>query len=261
MAVFGSKRHDDQAWIDWLSDESEKPTDRHAPHARKLPSAHKHPYKKQAKPFDLAAALKQSVEAPKTQVRVDNRERTPNGRPKTIEVALNLPRVRLPKLTTRWLYVAIVGLVVVGLVFMWSRRNDASSPISGIGSSSGDFGGSKAPDFSPLVPREQGNVVNRGYDSKRGVYTYQDRYNGVMITVSQQLYPDSLRDKVALDKMTSSIQATEQYSTVHGVLYLTKASDQSSQWIVLAHRQLLVFLQSTGALKPAEWVAYVQTLQ
>lgn len=272
------KELDNQAWLAWLSDEQPQTVD--LPSTRQnhnpVPSAHQDTQHK----LSSASMIRLKTQTPTrhgTISQTDPRASTmrtgalptpavaqESGR--AIDINITLPKIRLPKLprihvawstVLRWGgLAALVGMVVfatpqiIQLKGQKARENTGSSQ--------------SKPAYAPLEPdTSSGTVSGAQYDSKRQLYKYNDTYKGASLTISQQTLPDALReDKSKLkDVAKASIGATEKFDTVHGDVYITTDDSTGMQRMVVAHRQLLVFIQSSKTLSNSDWVTYIQALQ
>jgi len=187
---------------------------------------------------------------------------------KEIAVSISLPDLspsRLKKwrlssrLIKRMAIVAGLGLIV-GLMVLTPKIINSNDKIATESSAGGTKSIPKS--FAELTPEETANVTNERYDSSRGFYTFNDRYRGGNVTVTEQQLPDDVRDNAEKGKqLAQSVGATDDYETTQGMLYLTLSDTKTAQRAVLLHRQLLVFIQSTEPMTPTTWVDYVQSLQ
>lgn len=182
---------------------------------------------------------------------------------RAITISLSMPKIRLPKLRIPWtrvgkwaLGVGMVAIVIVGtpqlLRYQAQRAKQVAADQKTV-----------TPAYAPLKPSgEGGTVAGAGYDGKRQMYKYDDVYNGVTMTISQQPLPDNLRGNPKdIQKIAESIGAKEKVATTNGDAYISTDDKTATQRVVVAHRQLLIFIQSSRSMTNAEWVSYIQQLQ
>jgi len=276
-----AKKVDNQAWLAWLSDESpqgahqqQKP----APSWRatnvdeqytdddfsspKLSSTSTIHLKSQSSTQHISpqyAAPRPSMK-PKPIIRPVS---SPNNR--AIDINISIPKITLPKLphfSFPWRRVLWIGgglVLIVAIIFGTPRilqlktkqaQKDAAATTVA------------KPAYSPLKP-STGTVSGAQYDSKKQLYKYDDTFMGATLTISQQPLPDVLRlGKTKLAEVAkNSIGAIEKFETVNGDVYINTDTKTGFQRMVVAHRQLLIFIFSTKTLNNADWVTYIQTLQ
>lgn len=189
--------------------------------------------------------------------------RATKRRERAVTISVTIPKIKLPKLHLPWLRVSkwalvivVMATVVVGTpqLLRYRAQNAKQAALSQ----------KKAtPSYAPLKPSaEGGTVAGAGYDGKRQMYKYDDVYNGVTMTISQQPLPDNLRSNPKeIQKVAESIGAKEKVATTNGDAYISTDDKTATQRVVVAHRQLLVFIQSSKSMTNAEWVSYIQQLQ
>lgn len=182
---------------------------------------------------------------------------------RAITISLSVPKIRLPKLTIPWarvgkwaLGVGLVGVVVIGTPQLLRYQAQKAKQVAVNQKTA-------TPAYAPLKPSTEGGAVaGAGYDGKRQMYKYDDVYNGVKMTISQQPLPDILRSNPKeIQKVAESIGAKEKVVTTNGDAYISTDDKTATQRVVVVHRQLLVFIQSSKSMTNAEWVAYIQRLQ
>lgn len=277
------KELDNQAWLAWLSDEQPQPADQPSAEQHSVTSRHNPPISSRDTYPKLSSAstvrLKAQTGVHHSKIsQNDLRASTmpTNPQPVTppaheagraIDINITLPKIRLPKLprlkiSRRKLVQWAGGAVLIGLLLFatpqildWKAKKARENA---------ETSQSSKPAYAPLEPgTTAGTVSGAQYDSKRQLYKYNDTYKGATLTISQQTLPDALRaDKTKLkDVAKASIGATEKFDTVHGDVYITTDDSTGMQRMVVAHRQLLVFIQSSKTLSNADWVTYIQALQ
>lgn len=277
-----AKKPDNQAWLAWLSDEQPGHASRQG---RWQPSEKVHTRQPQLDDSDdvshkLSSAstirLRSQTSAhhmPTAYVApVPSTRPTQTARPEyshsdnhAIDINISIPKIRLPKLphfNIPWRHllwwgsgVCFIATVVVLTPHILQRNAKQAEKKAAASSSS-------KPAYAPLKPNT-GAVSGAQYDSKRQLYKYNDTYMGSNLTISQQPLPDTLRTgktKLA-DVAKASINATDKIETVTGDAYISTDETTGIQRMVIAHRQLLIFIQSTKTLSNVDWVKYIQTLE
>lgn len=294
MRGFKGKSTQDQAWLDWLDDaQSASGHDSHsapgqANNDRLQPRSsstrtsvdRRVVVSSRAQPFDLAAALDRKRHEPSSDdhkhlsyshdtIATDRHTRlkkadkgSSHEHSRSIAIDIHMPKLALPKIqySPRALIFAVVALVGVSGVIYYSLRPVAPPPSVHVSSSGG--GTISDLSFAPLMPTTSTHVSNKKYDRAKDSFSYNDVYKDAHITVSEQPLPDTFRNSgVEIKKLTDSMKANASYETIHGTLYIAGEGESGPQWMVLVHRQLLVFIQSTAPLGSPDWVTYVQMLR
>lgn len=182
---------------------------------------------------------------------------------RAIDINITLPKITFPKLpharvawkrVLRWggviVFAAVIIIATPHILQLKAKQADKTTS-------------SSKPAYAPLEPSTKGaSVAGAQYDNKRQLYKYDDEYNGASLTISQQPLPDKLRsDPTEVQKLAKSIGANERIETTNGYAYISTDDKTATQRVVVAHRQLLVFIQSSKSMSNAEWVAYIQQLQ
>lgn len=186
-----------------------------------------------------------------------------------VVINFHLPELRLP--TVPWRRVLKIGLAIVLVGAIVVATPYVIRATRGKGSSSTATNSANTEQQLPYAPLEPAtdsvatsHIQNVQYDSARQLYKYNDTYLGISLTVSQQPLPDNLRNSPdALKTLAASIGANEMVTTTNGTVYIStsKESKLTTQRLVFASKQILVFIQANGVLKNPEWVKYVQALQ
>lgn len=183
----------------------------------------------------------------------------PNETDGNIAIHIELPKFRLPsvhipwKRVLRWgaLAAAIMAIVIGTPILIRHQTAEQKKNTAAIASSK--------PAYAPLQP--EGQASGARYDSKRQLYTYNDTYKGLTISVSQQPLPEKLRgDVLKVKQLAETLGTVESFETTNGTAYIATDENSGTQRVVVTHRQLLIFLQSNGTLSPVDWVSYVQNL-
>lgn len=271
-----------QAWLDWLSDD---PVD--GVHKADAPASSKRSsdIRYQSAPNTRSSSKLSSPTAVRFKSQNIGTQRVTHSAPpavraesrrvdapavsptdnRVIDINITLPKITAPKLphiaipwtkVVRWggILVLLVIVVFAAPHILQLKTKQAQKQTAT----------ATKPAYAPLEPSSgEGNVSGAQYDSKRQLYKYNDVYMEANLTVSQQPLPDTLREgKIKLkDIAQASIGETEKFDTIHGSVYIATDSTTGIQRMVIAHRQLLIFIQSSKALSNADWVTYIQTLQ
>lgn len=182
---------------------------------------------------------------------------------RAITISLSLPKFTFPEVHVPWVRASkwALAVVVLATVFVGTPRLLQFRAQKAMQAATGRK--TETPAYAPLKPAtEAGSVAGAGYDGKRQMYKYDDVHNGVTMTISQQPLPDSLRaNPKEIQKIAESIGAKEKVVTTNGDAYISTDDKTATQRVVVAHRQLLVFIQSSKSMTNAEWVSYIQQLQ
>lgn len=272
-----------EAWLDWLSDGSPKKmrpaNGQGRPHqprpyaaqARTTPSTHAAPVRRTLglRPEMFTTQPAEPAAAPPKQSKIGKRFRPSKPQPVlygagraddgNIAIHIDLPKFQLPSMHIPWKKVfkwgsvaLVVALVIIGTPTLIRHQTTEQKKKAAATAEA-------TPVYSPLKPEQQ--VSGAQYDGKRKLYKYDDTYKGLTITVSQQPLPENLRDNPAkVKQLAEGLGTVESFETTNGTMYIASGEESNTQRVVVAHRQLLIFLQSNGTLSPVDWVAYVQNL-
>jgi len=276
-----AKKVDNQAWLAWLSDESPqraRQQQKPAPSWRvtnveeqdtnddfsspKLSSTSTIHLKSQSSTQHMSPQY--AAPRPSTKPKPISRP-VPSPDNRAIDINISIPKITLPKLPhfdipwRRMLWIGGGLFLIVAIIFgtprilqLKTKQAEKDAAASSVAK----------PAYLPLKP-SAGTVSGADYDSKRQLYKYNDTYMGANLTISQQPLPETLRlGKTKLKEVAkTSIGATDKFETVNGDVYISTDDKTGIQRMVIAHRQLLIFIQSTKTLQNADWVTYIQTLQ
>ena len=150
---------------------------------------------------------------------------------------------------------AAVIVVVIIALFVWSPwRTPPRTP-------------TVTPTFSTLLPKDTTITKLGGWRKLASpdgttAYVYSDAIDGTSISVSQQLFPDSLKDSdgTKLADMAKSFNATKTITAGAAKVYIgTSASGPQS--IIFSKNNILVLIKSTAVIKDASWTSYINSLQ
>lgn len=183
----------------------------------------------------------------------------------TIAIHIDLPKIRLPKITIPWakilrwgVPILLAGVLIVATpMFLHNRSEKAKEKAVAANNT-------KELSYAPLKPSDKPNAtLGAKYDSKHQVYSYTDKYLGRNLIISQQPLPDEIRaDPTKLIKAAEALGAKDKFTTTSGTVYIATFEDQGVQQMILIHRQLLVYITSKGGtLNNSQWVTYIQSLQ
>jgi len=276
-----AKKVDNQAWLAWLSDESPKgatnprlatpswsdsgaeiQSDESDFSSPKLSSTSTIHLKSQSSTQHISPQY--APPRPSTKPKPISRPVVSSDN-RAIDINISIPKITLPKMPhfdIPWRRVLWIGggLVVIGAIIFGTPRilqlktkqaekNAAATAVA-------------KPAYAPLKP-STGTVSGAQYDSKKQLYKYDDTFMGATLTISQQPLPETLRlGKTKLAEVAkASIGAIEKFETVNGDVYINTDETTGIQRMVVAHRQLLVFIYSSKTLSNADWVTYIQTLE
>lgn len=248
---------DEDAWTKWLADEDTPPPNATAGHTRA------------SKPARSALDFR-NPQPTRTQSRT---QKQAPAAPESFSINIQMPRVSGRAVRTAWHRswpwlvgcVGIAGALYGGNVLMdyLQDKNQQPSDLTPVNTRAAvDLG------YKPIVPdtsdREEDSQMPSEpvYYAEQKVYSFTDSYNGVNITVDQQALPDSFRDNPdAILDVAESINATDNFTTTLGMVYIFTSPNSGAQRLVLANDKMLMFLQSTSALDNSDWVTYIQALR
>ena len=289
-----------QAWLDWLNDDSPGQQDTPDPAQGRAPSFNGSAKKPSTVGLDGFTARARAGFPQSQQPRFTTVEPKPPSKPKSMQrparsaaptlnwrathsppkqgkvdkstdqgdIAINihLPQITLPKLKKLlpdWRYMrwAILAFVVIALLAGGNVWLRKTNEAARLAKQSG----SEQPSYAPLKPStsDKSSVdASSVYNAKQQLYKYNDTYLGASLTISQQPLPDDIKQNP--DKLAKiaeqSIGATDSFDTANGKVYIA-TSEGGYQRLVLVHRQLLVFITSPKELEITDWVSYIQSLE
>jgi hypothetical protein len=155
-----------------------------------------------------------------------------------------------------WCGGLILLLLIVGAVWWFGLRD--TGPRLGLGSTV------DGPTFEPLTTESStvdGAVKNAAYDANRQVYSFQDSYQGSIMSVSQQPIPLKLANQPdGLAEFAAGFKATEKVPTSYGNAYLATDTGSGQQRLVLIRDGKLIFITSQRTLAKPLWGEYVRAL-
>lgn len=191
----------------------------------------------------------------------------------TISINISMPKFQLPKVDIPWPLVRRWGIRVgVGLVVLVGMVMAMRLYLGGVGTdkpeaSKATSEESETPSYQPLAPKGKQNLASGDaavstYDSKRKLYSYNDNYEGVQLTVSQQPLPSSFKsDPIQIRKAADSIRATDEIDTALGMAYIGFDEKANVQRVMLVYRDLLVFIMTNKKLDNETIKSYIETLR
>lgn len=252
------KDHDEDAWAEWLDEKPAQPQPAYTAGFKRASDAMRGPQ-----------ATRKHRSATSTQ----KQKHTPSTGSGDISISIHMPRIQKATLQKAWRRswpwlagsVAVVGLLYGGNYLMeyLNTRKDTQGELLPVNTRAAVELG-----YKPIVPdvsdREAGAAIPSDpvYYAEQKVYSFTDKYDGVNITVDQQALPDSFRDNSgAILSVAESINATENFTTTLGTVYMFTSPNSGAQRLVLANDKMLMFLQSTTKLETSDWVTYIQSLR
>ena len=175
----------------------------------------------------------------------------------------HLPAIRIPWRTVRPWLIGLIGLILLlGGSKLLVDRLHHEKPVTTMPVS---VQAVVALGYKPLVPsaRPEGEPQPTApkFDEKRKLYTFNDTFKSVNVTVDQQALPEKFKSQKEIDTLTESIQATKTFTTTVGTVHIFTDQPSGSQRLILNNSKMLMFIQSTKTLSNADWVAYIQELQ
>lgn len=244
-------RKQDDAWVEWLSDDSPPQPAQQAP---KRPVVHS-PHSERLR----NAGLHQSAVAPAPPASMQN---TP-----TVSIQISLPK--LPKIRVQWrqlrYYVVLFAsclVLAIGVrasLGLFNKNNDKPA-VQGASTE-------KSPTYKPVYPEDKKDSIasdsaKSAYDPQRKLYAYKDIYLGAQLTISQQPLPEAFKKNPAdIVKAADSINAKEKFETAFGTAYKGYDEKTAVERVVFAYRDLLVFIQSNKKFDADTWKLYIESLR
>lgn len=155
----------------------------------------------------------------------------------------------------------LLALMAVGVVallvglFIWydfgsdnTVRPEAVTPIE----QAADY-------YDPLTPDT--SDIDFYFDTDRMVFSFNDVYNDVALTISQQPAPDNIQsDPEELIDIARHMQAENSIETDQGTAYITSEDSSSSQTALFTTGEILIFIESSRTLTFEEWQEYINSL-
>ena len=153
-------------------------------------------------------------------------------------------------------------LVMAGAVFVlvaWQFLNKPERPQGSAGVVQGVE--STTPDFEPLRPIDKKDI-ERKYDSKHKIISFQDQLVGLEIVVSQQKLPETFKadPQGSLENFAKKINATTPVDAGDVKAFAGK-SVNGPQTIVFQKNELLIFIYSPKELDKNIVGSYIKILE
>lgn len=177
---------------------------------------------------------------------------------------VRFPKIRALKLPYRSIGIitaAGVGLVIVTAGSIYGVKSfTKSSPVE-----VQEIGPSQTvPSFETLAPNVNSKVEKTAtYDDEKKVASYNDKIAGTDVTVSQQPLPDSFKaspmDEV--EKLAKNFKATKRINTGKVIAFTGISSEDGTQTVIFAKKDLLIFIRATKELNSNNLAAYIDNLK
>ncbi len=181
--------------------------------------------------------------------------------PKLTSWAKRVKQVKLARLPRRRILVAAAVLVVILLgfaVFMsLNNKNEGtvSSTVTDVKPAT--------PTFDTVLPQtaEQSKPAT-GFDPEKGVASYGDKIAGINVTVSQQPLPVSFKQDPdgEILKLATNLKATKLIEAPGIKAYTGTSSQDGTQTVIFAKKDLLIFIRATKPLTKEQIVHYIVSL-
>jgi len=147
-----------------------------------------------------------------------------------------------------------------------NSATSVNQPTLSTGSTNNGSTSNKA-SFTPVAPANNPDLGNyafakTSYDSSTGTYTYIDVLDGKVFSVTEQVIPSQYSSgQDAVDKIATSINATDQIITTKVVAYMLTDAKSGQQTIVFSMNKLLIVINSNFQHPDSDWKSYIETLQ
>ncbi len=226
-----------------------------------------------AKPSPGASRDSRSVESGYRVPNSNSRQKPQGNDSQTVSINIRMPSINKDRARVLWrrIWPWLLGAVLVaallyggklGMEYLSSRKQVDTSTLPTNIQAAIKLG------YKPIMPDTSNRVAGSVMPSElvpypeQGVYSFTDQYNGARITVDQQALPDKFKtDPRAILDLADKINATDNFSTSLGTVYMYTSEASGAQRLVLANDKMLMFLQSTTKLATPDWVTYIQSLK
>lgn len=178
------------------------------------------------------------------------------SKPRTAYIKQRLNRFRS---RPRWMIVAIglavLALVVVGFKLLFSNDTVLQESLSPKQQASMHF--------NPLITDINDRIEpDFRFDTERQVFSFNDRHNGIPLTISQQSVPKGVESNTdELLRIARHINAENTVDTDKGDVYIASDEDSDRQTAVFGTDEVMVFIHSSRTLTFKEWQSYIENLE
>jgi hypothetical protein len=148
----------------------------------------------------------------------------------------------------------IVGLVVIGcLIVVVLIRSIAGGSLNPA---------AQKPSYATVLPKEKNIDELGGWKrvsppKNEPVFAYTDTIDGVLISVSQQPLPESLKGDVS--SIAQKFNATNKIDS-GGITIYIGTSSKGPQSVIFTKNKVLVLIKSEKEIKDTSWEIYAQSL-
>jgi hypothetical protein len=123
------------------------------------------------------------------------------------------------------------------------------------------------PPYPTVLPagkkiEELGGWTRISPPDRNPVYTYTDKVDNIMINVSEQPLPKSLKTNTAeqIEQLANSFNATGKI-TVGGTVVHIGTSENGPQSVIFNKNDLLILIKSSARLDNNQWAEYINSLR
>ena len=191
-----------------------------------------------------------------------------------VVVNLSLPKFRLPKvkpklpkISKKWLIIAVLAVLLAGAGFVAYKvfiASDEPKVVKGVLGTGEQV--SQTPDFTTVLPKgknidELGGWARVSPPDKDPAFAYVDVVDGTQLNVSQQQLPERFKqDKDGeLAKLAEQFSANEKITVGETVVYIGTSS-KGPQSVITSIDGLLILIKSAGPLTNEQWSKYIASL-
>lgn len=195
--------------------------------------------------------------------------------PKEFVINIGLPKITLPKLRSLKLSkVKKKRLIIVGVLILVAVAGIATYKVVGKGDDAATSRGSatvngpsQAPQYQTILPsgkniRELGGWKRVSPPDKDPVFAYVDTIDDVQISVSEQPLPERFKTNTdgELAKLAEQFTANQKLTVGDDTAYIG-TSIKGPQSVLLAKKNLLILIKSSGKVDNDKWQTYMQSLR
>lgn len=195
----------------------------------------------------------------------------PTKNKENIQISFNLrlPKIKFPRISKRQkrnglkIAAALAGLVILILGVKFSLNLISEDKSANTKGTSVEV--PQTPQFKTVLPDriiEATTSDKVGYDPERKVASFTDKVTGIDVTVSQQEIPEQFQrnPEEQVEIIAKSFKASEVVETKSGKAYIA-TTKEGKQTVVLAKKNLFIFINATGKVSSPDWIEYINSLQ
>ena len=163
------------------------------------------------------------------------------------------PRLKSAKVV---LIIVLISITITGTFAFVVSKNSKTNELT-----------QSSPNFETLLPVNKTIATLGGWNrvsppDKTPVYSYTDKVDSTLISVSQQPLPESFKKEPELQtsKLAESYNATTKFDASGTTVYLGNSA-AGPQSIIFTKNNLLILIKSQNKINEKAWISYIQALR